>query len=99
MKILIQHDGVQQGPYSPEAARSLLREGSLLPSDPARYEDVAEWTPLETLLGIANGIVPGGRTSALAIWSLVLGTLGFLGLLGFPVIVGFLGILGFLRRR
>lgn len=79
MQIFIQHDGVQQGPYSPETVRSLLREGSLLPSDPARCEDDAEWKALETLL--ANP----PRTSALAVWSLVLGILGIL-TLGIPSI-------------
>ena len=77
MQILIQHNGVQQGPYSPEKVRSLLEEGLLLPSDPARYEDAAEWTPLETLLGIEDVTEPGPRTSKLAVWSLILGILGY----------------------
>ena len=79
MQIFIQHDGVQQGPYSPETVRSLLRAGSLRASDPACYEGLTEWTALETLLGNPP------RTSALAVWSLVLGILGIL-TLGIPSI-------------
>lgn len=76
MQILIQHNGVQQGPYSPETVRSLLEEGLLLPSDPARCQDTAEWTPLETLLGVENGMVIKPRTSTLAVWSVFLGIVG-----------------------
>lgn len=88
MQIFIQHDGVQQGPYSPDTVRSLLREGSLLPSDPARYEDASEWTPLETLVGNRNDIVRVPRTSTLGVWSLFLGIFGIFGILGVMGIVG-----------
>lgn len=74
MQIFIQHDGVQQGPYSPETVRSLVRDGSILRSDLARHDADDEWMPLETLPGIA--LPP--RTSALAVWSLVLGILGMI---------------------
>ncbi len=90
MQIFIQHDGVQQGPYLPETVRSLLRAGLLLPSDPARYEDLTDWTALETLLGNPP------RTSALAVWSLVLGILGIL-TLGIPSIAAI--ICGHLSHR
>ncbi len=96
MQILIQHNGVQQGPYSPEKVRSLLEEGLLLPSDPARYEDAAEWTPLETLLGIEDGTEPGPRTSKLAVWSLTLGIFGII-TLGISSIAAI--ICGHLSRR
>lgn len=85
MQILIQHDGVQQGPYSPETARSLLRDGSLLSTDPARYVDDGEWMPLETLLGTQDEVDPVPRTSTLAVWSLILGILGMI-TLGIPSI-------------
>jgi hypothetical protein len=78
MQILIQHNGVQQGPYSREKVRSLLEEGLLLPSDPARYEDAEKWTPVETLLGTEDVNEPGPRTSKLAVWSLILGILGII---------------------
>ncbi|MGL4399461.1 MAG: DUF4190 domain-containing protein [Luteolibacter sp.] len=80
MQIFVQRDGVEQGPYSPEIVRSLLRAGSLLPLDQARYEDVVEWTPLKTLLGIEHVTEPGPRTSKLAVWSLILGVLGIISL-------------------
>lgn len=85
MQIFIQHDGVQQGPYSPEVVRSLVLDGSILRSDLARYEADGEWMPLETLPGIVDGIVLTPPTSALAVWSLVLGILGIL-TLGIPSI-------------
>lgn len=89
MQILIQHNGVQQGPYSPEKVRSLLEEGLLLPSDPARYQDAEEWTPVGTLLGIEDVTEPGPRISKLAVWSVVLGILGVptFGILSFAAIV------------
>ncbi len=58
----------------------------MLASDPARDEDAAEWMPLEALLGIESGIASLPRTSALAVWSLVLGILGLL-TLGIPSLV------------
>jgi len=85
MQIFIQHDGVQQGPYSPEVVRSLMLDGSILRSDLARYEADGEWMALETLPGIVDGSTHPPRTSALAVWSLVLGILGIL-TLGIPSI-------------
>ena len=96
MQILIQHNGVQQGPYSPETARSLLEEGLLLPSDPARYEDTAEWMPLEALLGIEDCTESGPRTSRLAVWSVFLGIVGIF-ILGISSIAAI--ICGHLSRR
>jgi hypothetical protein len=91
MQIFIQHDGVQQGPYSPETVRSLVRDGSILRSDLARHDADGEWMPLENLPGIA--LLP--RTSSLAVWSLVLGILGIL-ILGIPSIAAI--ICGHLSR-
>lgn len=80
MQIFVQRDGVEQGPYSAATVRLLLSDCLLLPSDPARYENAVEWTPLATLLG--TGMVPARQTSRLAVWSLVLGCLGLGGLFG-----------------
>lgn len=85
MQIFIQHDGVQEGPYSPDAVRLLLRDGSILRSDLARHDAKGEWMQLEALLGIEIGSVRVPHTSVLAVWCLNLGILGIL-TLGIPSI-------------
>lgn len=94
MQIHIQRDGITHGPYSPEAVRQLIGEGTFQPSDLAWREGMEAWIPLASIPGIGALDSPGPtlaspRTPALAIWSLVLGILGMfsLGLTSIPAII------------
>jgi hypothetical protein len=72
MQIHILRNGTPSGPYSLDAVRSLLSNGSLQPYDLARVDGAEEWVPLASI----PGIVIAPLSSTLAIWSLVLGILG-----------------------
>ncbi len=58
MQIHIHHDGQQQGPLDLELVRSRLADGSLLGSDLAWHEGMADWMPLSAVLAQAGGAVP-----------------------------------------
>jgi len=82
MKILVHHDGQQQGPFSFEEAREGLRCGRFLPSDLAWQEGAPGWVPLGALCEPATwqpetvSLPPpslAGPTPGMAIASLVLG--------------------------
>lgn len=107
MKIYIQRDGTELGPYSSDDVRTLLNDGLVLPSDLARIDGTGQWTVLESIPGITTvnsspsqpPPVTFPRTSKLAVWSLVLGLLGIvtLGILSIPSI--FCGHLAHARIR
>ena len=59
MQILINRDGQQLGPYTPEQVNEYLAAGSLSPDDPAWHEGLAEWVPLNQVGGI---VVPATAT-------------------------------------
>lgn len=94
MQIFIQHHGQQCGPFSPDQVRSGLSDGTYQLSDLAWHEGASGWLPLSTIPGI-GGTPPKipnssvAKTSGLAIWSLVLGILGFLsaGLTAIPAVI------------
>ncbi|RYD49984.1 MAG: DUF4190 domain-containing protein [Verrucomicrobiaceae bacterium] len=69
-------NGIQQGPFSPEAVRSFLNEGALSPSDLGRADDSSEWVALERLQLPDYRPLGPPRKSGLAITSLVLGIVG-----------------------
>jgi hypothetical protein len=78
-----------------DQVRAGLASGTYQPSDPAWHEGAAGWLPLSTIPGIGENSPPalpgcsGARTSALAIWSLVLGILAIFtaGLTGIPAVI------------
>lgn len=93
MQIFIQHQGQQTGPFPLEQVRAGLANGTYQPTDLAWHEGAAEWLPLGTIPGISSAGPPGlpgaPRTSALAVWSLVLGILSFVlaGLTALPAVI------------
>lgn len=96
MQIFIQHQGQQTGPFPVEQIRTGLAHGIYQPTDLAWYEGAAGWMPLTSIPALFGGVtetaqspVEDGKTSALAITSLVLGILSFitLGLTAIPAVI------------
>jgi hypothetical protein len=58
MKIFIQKNGRQHGPYSLDEINSKALSGDISPSEPAWIEGWAEWQPLSRLSGFVPGPVP-----------------------------------------
>lgn len=91
MQIYIARNGERLGPFPIDEINRQLAAGTISATDQAWYEGAAAWAPLSTLPGVsmpgATGVVAAaglgnapivaGRTEPLAIWSLVLGILGF----------------------
>ncbi|MDD2708272.1 MAG: DUF4339 domain-containing protein [Verrucomicrobiae bacterium] len=50
MQILINRNGQQFGPYTPEECAVYLSDGTLLPDDLAWHEGLSEWFPLIKLV-------------------------------------------------
>lgn len=92
MRILVNRNGQQLGPYTQEEASAAVQSGALSPTDLAWAEGTPSWVPLSTLIGGAAPVAPPSfagaaavpimsqpkTTAPSAIWSLVLGILGFL---------------------
>lgn len=95
MQIFVQKGGQQTGPFSIDQVRRSLAEGFYQPTDLAWYEGASTWIQLSSVPGIGVNPPPMGgdgatpKTSSLAIWSLVLGILGFfsLGLTSIPAVI------------
>lgn len=95
MQIFIQHHGQQTGPFTLDQVRAGMANGIYQASDLAWYEGAPGWLPLSTVPGFGEHLPPampgmtGARTSALAIWSLVLGILAIFtaGLTGIPAVI------------
>lgn len=95
MQIHIARDGKQLGPFSLDEVNRQLAAGTLSLSDNAWYEGAAGWAPLSSVPGVTGGAPGSGPTTPaattpsmptrsaptepLAIWSLVLSIVGFLG--------------------
>ncbi len=60
MEIHINRDGEQFGPYSLEDVNAYLADGTLLPSDHAWHEALAEWTTLDQIDGV---LLPEGHAA------------------------------------
>lgn len=58
MRILVNHDGQQLGPYSLEEVRAALQAGSLNPSDLAWVEGTPSWVPLSSIVNAPEGGAP-----------------------------------------
>jgi len=94
-------DGKEYGPVSTDTVREWILQGRASAVTPVRREDASEWQTLSAFPELAallpavalpiNVTIP---TSHLAIWSLVLGVLGFFCLITGPVGV----VLGFRAR-
>ena len=52
MQIHVNKNGQQIGPYDLEEVNQYLEQGSLLPTDPAWHEGLAEWVPLNQVKGV-----------------------------------------------
>ncbi len=93
MQITLQDKGQPAGPFPIEQVRAGLANGTYQPYDLAWYPGAPGWGPLINVPGIQAGaglaLNQPIRTSALAIWSLVLGILSFLcaGLTGIPAVI------------
>ncbi|RYD75070.1 MAG: DUF4190 domain-containing protein [Verrucomicrobiaceae bacterium] len=93
MRVLVQHEGRQWGPFSEEEVRRALAEGRFRPGDLAWCEGLPAWAPLSSVIvsGPAPGAfgAPASPTSGLAVASLVLGASStfFCILAGIPAIV------------
>jgi len=94
-------DGKEYGPVSTDTVREWILQGRASAVTPVRHAEAAEWQTLSAFPELAvllpaaalpiNVTIP---TSHLAIWSLVLGVLGFFCLITGPVGV----VLGFMAR-
>lgn len=60
MEIHINRDGEQFGPYSLDDVNAYLADGTLLPSDQAWHEALAEWTTLDQIEGV---LLPEGHAA------------------------------------
>jgi hypothetical protein len=93
VQIFIQHQGQQTGPFPLEQVQAGLAAGTYQLSDLAWHEGAAEWQPLGTIPGVSSagppGLPPVPQTSALAVWSLILGILSFVlaGLSSIPAVI------------
>jgi len=93
MRFFVQYQGQQTGPFSIEEMRAGLDAGKYQPSDLGWREGLPDWKPLSTLLSEAPSLPPSmpaqPETSKLAIWSLVLGLVGFVlvGLTAIPAVI------------
>jgi len=52
MDIHLRKDGAEHGPYSLDAIREAIANGSIDPQQPARSREGGDWLPLETLLSL-----------------------------------------------
>ncbi len=76
MRILVNHNGQQLGPFSLDEVRAALAAGRFFPTDLVRTDAEDRWIPLSSLPGLSGPIgitAPPQTTSSLAITSLVLG--------------------------
>jgi hypothetical protein len=93
MRILVNHDGQQLGPFDETEIARALSQGVVRMEDLAWHEGLTTWVPLKEALNSAymhTDARPGnGPTSGMAITSLVLGlsTLFFCLLTGIPAII------------
>jgi type II secretory pathway pseudopilin PulG len=93
VQIFIQHQGQQTGPFPLEQVQAGLAAGTYQLSDLAWHEGAAEWQPLGTIPGVSSagppGLPPVPQTSALAVWSLILGILSLIlaGLTAIPAVI------------
>jgi type II secretory pathway pseudopilin PulG len=96
MQITLEDKGQPIGPFTLDQVREKLARGEYQLSGLAWYEGAPGWLPLSAVPGIdlsSPPTIPGSfsppRTSALAIWSLVLGVLSFLcsAFSGIPAII------------
>lgn len=95
MQIFVQKNDQQTGPFSIDQMRHGLAAGHYQLADLAWYEGASAWIPLSSVPGIGANPPPLGgdglpaKTSSLAVWSLVLGILGFfsLGLTSIPAVI------------
>ena len=56
MSVYIQREGQQYGPYPQEDIQGHLASGTLLPTDMAWQEGMADWVPLSEFPGIEAGV-------------------------------------------
>jgi hypothetical protein len=68
MEIHIARDGEQFGPFSPEEVRRQLVAGTLLPTDFAWAQGVADWTPLSAVPGLMPAPAKIGSAPQAAPW-------------------------------
>lgn len=95
MQLFVQKDCQQTGPFAIEQIRSGLADGTYHSNSLAWYEGAPSWIPLSAVPGIGGnppaiaGHALVSQTSTLAVWSLVLGILGFvtLGLTSIPAVI------------
>lgn len=69
MRILVNHDGQQMGPYSLEEVRAALQAGSVNASDLAWVEGTPSWVPLSSIVNAPAGNPPGFGAAAQPIGS------------------------------
>ena len=91
MQLFVHHNGIQLGPYPIETVHAQLANGSLLPSDLAWYEGMAQWQPLASIPGIVGApqMLSYPATSGLAIASMICGILVIFswGITGLPAVI------------
>lgn len=91
MRIFIQHQGQQAGPFSVEQVRAGIAAGEYRTDDLGWYEGAAGWLPLSTVPGVTGPppMPAAGKTSGLAVVSLVLGILAIFtaGLMAIPALI------------
>ena len=56
--IHVMRDGQQFGPYTIEDINAYLAQGTLLPTDQAWYEGVANWMPITDVPGVVHSAAP-----------------------------------------
>ena len=93
MRIFVQHQGQQTGPFSQQEIKQGLANGHYQPSDLAWYEGIETWIPLSSLPThqVDNPVMSSATESAksgLAITSMVLGISAFLcGVTAIPAVI------------
>ena len=66
MDIFIIREGRQAGPFSEDAVKAFLTEGTARPADMGWIKGMAEWRPLSEMLKPSSGLVNGAGGAAIA---------------------------------
>ena len=64
--IHVMRDGQQFGPYTIDDINAYLAQGTLLPTDQAWYEGVANWMPITEVPGVVHDVAPVPAAPAVA---------------------------------